>query len=56
MGECAFSVDVLKPDSIQFNAHWVPSVDAPLDKTCICLDNLSESECDGLFRYMYVYY
>ena len=30
LGECAFSVDALKPDSIRFNAHWVPSVDAPL--------------------------
>ena len=28
-GECAFSVDALKPDSIRFNAHWVPSEDAP---------------------------
>ena len=31
LGECAFSVDVLKPDSIQFNVHWVSSVDRPLD-------------------------
>ena len=30
LGECAFSVDTLKPDSIRFNAHWVSSVDAPL--------------------------
>ena len=31
LGECAFSVDALKPDSIRFNAHWVSSVDRPLD-------------------------
>ena len=30
LGECAFSADTLKPDSIRFNAHWVPSVDVPL--------------------------
>ena len=29
LGECAFSVDAFKPDSIRFNAHWVPSVDTP---------------------------
>ena len=29
LGECAFSVDALKPDSIRFNAHWVSSVDRP---------------------------
>ena len=28
LGECAFSVVALKPDSI-FNAHWVSSVDRP---------------------------
>ena len=26
LGECAFSVNVLKPDSIWFNAHWMSSV------------------------------
>ena len=31
LGECAFSVDALKPDSIRFNVHWVSSVDRPLD-------------------------
>ena len=30
LSECAFSVDALKPDSIRFNAHWMSSVDAPL--------------------------
>ena len=27
LGECAFSVDAFKSDSIWFNAHWVSSVD-----------------------------
>ena len=30
LGKYAFSVDMLKLDSIRFNEHWVPSVDAPL--------------------------
>ena len=30
LGECAFSVDALKPDSIWLNAHWVSSVHRPL--------------------------
>ena len=30
LGECAFSVDALKLDSIRFNAHWVSSVNTPL--------------------------
>ena len=30
LGECAFSVDVLKADLIWFNVHWVSSVDRPL--------------------------
>ena len=29
LGECAFSVDAIKPDSIRFIAHWVSSVDRP---------------------------
>ena len=29
LGECAFSVNTLKPDSIRFNAHWVSSVNRP---------------------------
>ena len=32
LGECAFSVNALKPDLIQFNAHWVSSVNRPLLK------------------------
>ena len=32
LGECTFSVDALKPDSIQFNAHWVSSVDRHLEE------------------------
>ena len=31
LGECTFSVNALKPDSIWFNAQWVSSVDRPLD-------------------------
>ena len=31
LGECAFSVDAFKPDFIRFNAHWVSSVDTPLN-------------------------
>ena len=30
-------VDALKLDLIRFNAHWVSSVDKPLD-TILCLD------------------
>ena len=29
LGECTFSVDAFKLDSIRFNVHWVSSVDAP---------------------------
>ena len=42
LGECAFSVDALKPDSIRFNVHWVSSVDTPLESAtlnpllCVC--------------------
>ena len=31
LGECAFSVNALKPDSIRSNVHWVSSVNRPLD-------------------------
>ena len=60
LGECAFSVDALKPDSIRFNAHWVSSVNRPLvdasviccgsaQATCVCSLSLFLGErCDFL--------
>ena len=33
LGEFPFSVNMLKPDLIRFNVHWVSSVNMPQDLT-----------------------
>ena len=54
LDECAFSVNALKPDSIRFNAHWVSSVNRPLDLfTCVIIVSVTISLISMIFDYCF---